>query len=127
MNFVDNYGDSSGLCALARKWLNRASVSRTISRQETTYLLSGLPLTLCSERIEAVSTSRHQQDNLTACEGSNSSLSNCKSWMHLYEVREGKEDENFSDFIFRKMNEASIDGKVKKNISVDHCNYSTFL
>ena len=33
--------------------------------------------------------------------------------MNLYEMRNGNENENFSDFVFRKMNEVSIDGKVK--------------
>ena len=60
-NYVDDTNDTSGLCTLARKWLNSASTSRTISKQEGSFLLSGLPLTLCSEHLEFVSTSRKKK------------------------------------------------------------------
>ena len=58
MNYIDNSNDYKGLRSLARKWLNRASTSRTISRQETAFLLSGLPLIFSSETIEFISTTR---------------------------------------------------------------------
>jgi hypothetical protein len=55
------YGNKEGVFSAARKMLNRASVDRTISKQEAMCLLAQLPLILCSARIEPVplSPSRH--------------------------------------------------------------------
>jgi hypothetical protein len=57
MNMEDMYGDKAGVFSAARKLLNRASVDRTISKQEAMCLLAQFPLVLCSEKIEPVSIS----------------------------------------------------------------------
>jgi hypothetical protein len=57
MNMEDMYGSKAGVFSAARKLLNRASVDRTISKQEAMCLLAQLPLVLCSEKIEPVSLS----------------------------------------------------------------------
>jgi hypothetical protein len=57
MNMEDMYGNKAGVFSAARKLLNRASVDRTISKQEVMCLLAQLPLVLCSENIEHVSLS----------------------------------------------------------------------
>jgi hypothetical protein len=49
------YGNKKGLFGATRKLINRASVDRTISKQEVMCLLAQFPLILCSERIEHVS------------------------------------------------------------------------
>jgi hypothetical protein len=54
MNIEDLHGDKMGIYCDARKFLNRASVDRTISKQEAMCLLGNLNLTLCSEKIEYV-------------------------------------------------------------------------
>jgi hypothetical protein len=57
MNVQDMYKNKEGVFSAARKLLNRASVDRNISKQESMSLLAQLPLILCSERIEPVSLS----------------------------------------------------------------------
>jgi hypothetical protein len=57
MNMEDMYGNKAGIFSAARKLLNRASVDRSISKQEAMCLLAQLPLVLCSEKIEYVSLS----------------------------------------------------------------------
>jgi hypothetical protein len=57
MNMEDMYVNKEGVFSASRKLLNRASVDRTISKQEAICLLAHLPLILCSERIEPVSLS----------------------------------------------------------------------
>jgi hypothetical protein len=61
MKMEDMYGNKEPVLSAARKQLNRASVDRTISKQEAMCLLTQIPLILCSERIEPVSLypSRH--------------------------------------------------------------------
>jgi hypothetical protein len=61
MNMEDMYGNKEGVFSTARKLLNRASVGRTISKQESMCLLAQLPLILVSERIEPVSMSPSRQ------------------------------------------------------------------
>ena len=112
MNYIDNSNDYKGLRSLARKWLNRASTSRTISRQETAFLLSGLPLTFSYETIEFISTTRkyNGHDN----EGNNlhdETDKTTKSWMKQYEFRKNYLNENFEDYVFRKLNESRDDDK----------------
>jgi hypothetical protein len=51
MNMEDMHENKEGVFSAARKLINSASVDRTISRQESMYLLAQLPLILCSERI----------------------------------------------------------------------------
>ena len=82
--------------------MNRAAVSRTISKQESVFLLSALPLTLCSEHIEIISTSRHRKQNNLLEENHES----CKkmTWMEKYENRIGRQDENFHDFVYTELN-----------------------
>jgi hypothetical protein len=51
MRMEDMNGDITGGCYAARKLLNRASVERTISKQEVMCLVGQLPLVLCSETL----------------------------------------------------------------------------
>jgi hypothetical protein len=51
MRMEDNNGDTTGVFNAARKLLNRASVERTISKQEAMCLVGQLPLVLCSETL----------------------------------------------------------------------------
>jgi hypothetical protein len=51
------YGNKEGVFSATMKLINRASVNRTISKQEAMCLLGQQPLILCSERNEHVSLS----------------------------------------------------------------------
>jgi hypothetical protein len=51
MRMEDKNGDITGFFYAARKLLNRASVERTISKQEAMCLVGQLPLVLCSETL----------------------------------------------------------------------------
>jgi hypothetical protein len=61
MNMEDMYGNKAGVFSATRKLLNRASVERTISKQEAMCMLAQLPLVLCSEKIEPVSLSHSRR------------------------------------------------------------------
>jgi hypothetical protein len=54
INMEDLHGDRTWIYCIARTFLNRASVDRTISKQESMCLLGLLHLTLCPENIETV-------------------------------------------------------------------------
>jgi hypothetical protein len=57
INMEDMYGNKEGVFSATRKLINRASVDRTISKQESMCFLEQLPLILCLERIEPLSLS----------------------------------------------------------------------
>jgi hypothetical protein len=57
MNMEDMYGNKEGVFSATMKLLTRASVDRTISKQDAMCLVSQLPLILSSERIEYMSLS----------------------------------------------------------------------
>jgi hypothetical protein len=88
MNMEDMYGNKAGVFSAARKLLNRASVDRTISKQEAMCLLAQLPLVLCSEKIEHVSLSPFRRI-CNHIEAKKDKKVEDTSWVTEYERRTG--------------------------------------
>jgi hypothetical protein len=88
MNMEDMYGNKEGVFSAARKLLNRASVDRTISKQEAMCLLAQLPLVLCSEKIEPVSLSPSRRI-CNQIEAKKDKKLEDTSWVTEYERRTG--------------------------------------
>jgi hypothetical protein len=89
MNMEDMYGNKEGVFSAARKLLNRASVDRTLSKQEAMCLLAQLPLVLCSERIEPVSLSPSRRI-CNRIEAKKDKTLEDTSWVTEYEQRTGE-------------------------------------
>jgi hypothetical protein len=104
MNMEDIDGDKKGVYSAARKLLNRASVDRTISKQEAMCLLGQLPLTICSERIEPVSLSPLRR-MVNTCESEDSEEKKTKTWIDRYAKREGNQDMSFHSFVCHGLEE----------------------
>jgi hypothetical protein len=88
MNMEDMYGNKEGVFSAARKLINRASVDRTISKQEAMCLLAQLPLILCSEKIEPVSLSP-SRCICNQIEAKKDKAQEDTSWVTDYERRTG--------------------------------------
>jgi hypothetical protein len=88
LNMEDMYGNKEVVFSAARKLLNRASVDRTILREEAMCLLAQLPLIFCSERIKPVSLSpsRHICNQI---EAKKDKTLEDTSWFTDYERRTG--------------------------------------
>jgi hypothetical protein len=103
MNMEDIYGNKAGVFSAARKLLNRASVDRTISKQEAMYLMAQLPLVLCSEKIEPVSLSPSRQI-YNQIEAKKDKKLEDTSWITEYERRNGDSTLCFHHYITGVMN-----------------------
>jgi hypothetical protein len=103
MNMEYMYGNKEGVFNAARKLLNRASVDRTISKQEAMCLLAQLPLILCSERIEPVSLcpSRRIYNQIEAKK--DKTLEDTR-WVTEYERRTGDSTLCFLHYVTGEMN-----------------------
>ena len=97
MNSDDQTGNKDGLYTLARKWMNRASVSRIISRQEANCLLASLNLTLCTEHMENISLS-YRVTNETMKKNTN-------SWTTRYSKDNPTLQYSFHQYVYQKLNE----------------------
>jgi hypothetical protein len=87
----------------ARKLINRASVERTISKQEAMCLLAYLPLILCLERIEYVSLSRSMRI-CNQVEAKKDKTLEDTSWVTEYEQRTGYSTLCFNHYVTGEMN-----------------------
>jgi hypothetical protein len=74
-----------------KKLLNRASVDRTISKQEAMCLLGQLTLTLCSDNIENVSCSPFRR-TFNRKEGTQDNNTTKMDRVSKYELRKGEPD-----------------------------------
>jgi hypothetical protein len=83
------HGDKIGVYCAARKLLNRASIDRTILKQESTCLLGKLTLTLCSEKILDVSLSPFRRV-VNRKEGDQDNKTTRTYWLSKYESRQGE-------------------------------------
>jgi hypothetical protein len=97
------YGNKEGVFSAARKLLNRASVDRTISKQEAMCLLAQLPLILCSERIEPVSLSPSRRI-CNHTEAKKDKTLEDTSWVTDYERRTGDSTLCFHHYVTGVMN-----------------------
>jgi hypothetical protein len=103
MNMENMYGNKEGVFSAARKLLNRASVDRTISKQEAMCLLAQLPLILCSERIETASLSPSRRI-CNQIEAKKDKTLEDTSWVTEYERRTGDSTLCFHHYVTGKMN-----------------------
>jgi hypothetical protein len=107
MNMKDMYGNKGGVFSAAGKLLNRASIDRTISKQEAMCLLAQLPLVLCSERIEPVSLS-HSSRICNQIEAKKEKTLEDTSWVTKNEWRTGNSTLCFHHYVTGKMNRKKI-------------------
>ena len=103
MNSEDPTGTKEGLYSLAQKWMNRASVSRIISRQEANCLLASLHLTSCTEHMENISLAYKIEI----------SNRNKGSWTQKYSRDNPALALSFHQYVYHKLNDKK---KSKKNI-----------
>jgi hypothetical protein len=103
MNMEEMYRNKERVLSAARKMRNRASVDRTISKQEAMCLLAQLPLILCSERIEPVSLypSRRICNQI---EAKKDKTLEDTSWVTEYERRAGDSTLCFQHYVTGVMN-----------------------
>jgi hypothetical protein len=103
MNMEDMYVNKEGVFSAVIKLLNRASVDRIISKQETMCLLSQLPLILCSERIEPVFLSPSRLI-LNQIEAKKDKKLEDTIWVTEYERRTGDSTLCFHHYVTGVMN-----------------------
>jgi hypothetical protein len=84
--------------------LNRASVERTISKQEAMCLVGQLPLVLCSETLKPVSLSPYSRVINCKEQCGNDGEGGDTSWVTKYEKRPGEENVIFHQFVSRELN-----------------------
>jgi hypothetical protein len=87
MRIEDNNGDITVVFKAARKLLNRASVERTISKQEAMCLAGQLPLVICSETLKPVSLSPYSRARNCKEQCGNDGEGGDTSWVTKYEKR----------------------------------------
>ena len=98
MKATDDSGTKEGLYTIARRWLNRSSVTRCISRQEAQCLLVGLPLVKCSEHIESIPISYRLKSH------SEKDDSSSKSWILKYKNRNEDLEFSFHEYLLKNLN-----------------------
>jgi hypothetical protein len=103
MNMEDMYGNKEGVFGTTRKLLNRASVNKTISKQEAMCFLAQLPLIWCSEWIEPVSLSPSKRIS-NQKEASNEKKVEDAIWITEYEWRTGYSTVCFHHYVSGEMN-----------------------
>jgi hypothetical protein len=104
MIMEDKNGDITGFIYAARKLLNRASVERTISKQEAMCLTGQLPLFLCSETVRPVSLSPYSIVRNCKEQCGNYGEGGDTSWMTKYEKLTGEENVSFHQYVSRELN-----------------------
>jgi hypothetical protein len=104
MRMEDKNGDITGFFNAARKLLNRASVERTISKQEAMFLVGQLPLVLCSENLKPVSLSPYSRVRNCKDQCGNDGEVGDTSWVTKYEKQPGEENLSFHQYVSRELN-----------------------